>query len=95
MKLAEILLEPNADPKDGHFLAAVATTNLLPQHIKTPLVFDREPFQGEVRCFLLLLEGGLKRQLPLSLEMIRHLAAGLHLPAEVLILEYALHQDAA
>lgn len=53
VKLAEILLEPNADPKDGHFLAAVATTNLLPQHIETPLVFDREPFQGEVRCFLL------------------------------------------
>jgi len=51
-KLAEVLLEPNADPKDGHFLAAVAQTTLLPTDVTTPLVFDREPFAGEVKAFL-------------------------------------------
>ena len=52
---------------------------------------DLEPFIGSPGKVAAVM----KRQLPLSLEMIRHLAAGLHLPAEVLIQEYALHQDAA
>jgi len=51
-KLAEVLLEPNADPKDGHFLTAVAQTNLLPPGLTSPLVWDREPFGGEVQVFL-------------------------------------------
>ena len=52
---------------------------------------DLEPFIGSPGKVAAVM----KRQLPLSLEMIRHLAASLHLPAEVLIQEYALHQDAA
>ena len=52
---------------------------------------DLEPFIGSPGKVAAVM----KRQLPLSLAMIRHLAASLHLPAEVLIQEYALHQDAA
>lgn len=37
----------------------------------------------------------MSRRQPLSLEMIRRLATGLNLPAEVLIQDYALQQDAA
>lgn len=52
---------------------------------------DLEPFIGSPGKVAAVMS----RQLPLSLEMIRRLAAGLNLPAEVLIQEYALHRDAA
>jgi HTH-type transcriptional regulator/antitoxin HigA len=52
---------------------------------------DLEPFIGPAGKVAAVMS----RQLPLSLEMIRHLATGLNLPAEVLIQDYALHQNAA
>jgi HTH-type transcriptional regulator / antitoxin HigA len=52
---------------------------------------DLEPFMGSPGKVAVVMS----RQAPLSLEMIRHLAAGLSLPADVLIQEYALRQEAA
>lgn len=52
---------------------------------------DLEPFIGPPGKVAAVMN----RQLPLSLEMIRNLATGLKLPAEVLIQDYALQQDAA
>lgn len=54
-------------------------------------VADLEPFIGPPGQ----VEAVMSRRQPLSLEMIRHLATGLNLPAEVLIQDYALQQDAA
>ena len=52
---------------------------------------DLEPFIGPPGKVAAVMS----RQLPLSLDMIRHLATGLNLPTAVLIQDYALHQDAA
>ncbi|MGB5830563.1 MAG: hypothetical protein WBG92_01035 [Thiohalocapsa sp.] len=48
-KLADVVLEPNADPKDGHFLAAIAYTPVLPDTAPGPLIFDRDPFGGNIQ----------------------------------------------
>jgi HTH-type transcriptional regulator / antitoxin HigA len=52
---------------------------------------DLEPFLGSPGKVVAIMN----RQLPLSLAMIRHLAAGLNLPVEVLIQDYDLQQHAA
>lgn len=52
-KFAEVLLEPNADPLDGHFLCAVAHADLLAGDARDPLVVDRDPFEGDIKLLLI------------------------------------------
>ena len=52
-KIAEVLLEPNADPLDGHFLCAVAHDGLLAGDASAPLVVDRDPFEGDIKLLLM------------------------------------------
>lgn len=51
--LSIIVLEPNADPKEGHFLSVVALSALLPATTNGSLVIDRDTFTGEMQMSLI------------------------------------------